>query len=481
MKESTMKCKSTWLCVLAMLIFTACSSDNSKADTDASTPPSQNTDTAEAAETRLADNFPDDLDFNDQQVRILNYENYIRTEDGNDIVSAAAYRAALAVQERLNVTYSIDIYPATDIGELVRQSILAASDDYEIVTPMATQGISIANENLLYSLSELPYIDSSKPWWCSNYMSSVALNANDPCIMLGSFSYNYLERSSVITFNQKLLGNNLDMSADELYDITLSGKWTVSYMQSLCKDFWGDLNGNGAVDVGDLFPLICSPQGNMHRLCYSAGLVFTERDADGYPVINMNREETISLVEDMTELFQTHGVANLGTVTDENAFVEGRALFEICRFYDVGTKMRNMNDDFGFLPYPKYDESIDGYYSITDAYAMVAAVPITAPDLNLASAVLEAMAAEGYYSIRPVYYEDALKIKYSRDDTASQIVDLITENCRTDFLFLNSLDGLGDIFKTLISANSTDFASQYTKLEKKALKRLEKLIEQYEN
>ena len=134
MKESTMKCKSTWLCVLAMLIFTACSSDNSKADTDASTPPSQNTDTAEAAETRLADNFPDDLDFNDQQVRILNYENYIRTEDGNDIVSAAAYRAALAVQERLNVTYSIDIYPATDIGELVRQSILAASDDYEIVT-----------------------------------------------------------------------------------------------------------------------------------------------------------------------------------------------------------------------------------------------------------------------------------------------------------------------------------------------------------
>ena len=139
-----------------------------------------------------------------------------------------------------------------------------------------------------------------------------------------------------------------------------------------------------------------------------------------------------------------------------------------------------MEDNFGFLPYPKYDESVDGYYSITDSYAMVVCVPITAPDPAFVSTVLEAMASEGYHSIRPIYYEDALKIKYSRDDTASQIVDLITENCRTDFLFLNSLDGLGDIFTTLIQKESSDFASQYSKMEKKALKKLQKLIEAYE-
>ena len=470
--------KTIWICIFSMILLTACGGDSKDKNEETSTLSS--TEATETEEMRIADGLPDDLDYNGQSIRILSYENYIRTEDGEDIVSSAAYRTSLAVQERLNVIYELDMRPASDVGNLARQSILAASDDYDIVTPMAVHGTSLSNENLLRGISELPYIDPSKPWWCDNYMSSVALNANDPSVLLGSFSYNYLERSSVIAFNQRLLNNNLDMSADELYHTALSGKWTIDYMQSLSKDFWSDLNGNGKVDIGDSFPFTYNPQENFGRMCYSAGIVFTERDTAGYPVINMNHEETVSLVGKMMSLYQTHGTANLNTVVDENAFVEGRALFEICRFYDVGRNMRDMEDNFGFLPYPKYDESVDGYYSITDSYAMVVCVPITAQDPAFVSTVLEAMASEGYHAIRPIYYEDALKIKYSRDDTASQIVDLITENCRTDFLFLNSLDGLGDIFTTLIQKESSDFASQYSKMEKKALKKLQKLIEAYE-
>nr|MBQ4320475.1 hypothetical protein [Clostridia bacterium] len=60
-------------------------------------------------------------------------------------------------------------------------------------------------------------------------------------------------------------------------------------------------------------------------------------------------------------------------------------------------------------------------------------------------------------------------IKYARDDVSSQMVDIITSNARTDFLSLNTLNGLGEIFKKLYIEKSENFASKYASLEASAI------------
>lgn len=84
-------------------------------------------------------------------------------------------------------------------------------------------------------------------------------------------------------------------------------------------------------------------------------------------------------------------------------------------FTDV-SYLRDMKDDFGIVPWPKYDESSDGYAANVDAGTDLFVVPITTADAERTSIILEALCAEGYRSVIPAYYEVALQKKYTRDD-----------------------------------------------------------------
>jgi hypothetical protein len=96
-------------------------------------------------------------------------------------------------------------------------------------------------------------------------------------------------------------------------------------------------------------------------------------------------------------------------------------------------------------------------------------------------AVLEALCAESYRSVIPAYYETALKVKYTRDEVSAQMIDIIHDSIRTDFTFVYyaSLNNAGMIYRTLVTAKSSDFISTYAKLEKGALSALDKLISAY--
>ena len=49
----------------------------------------------------------------------------------------------------------------------------------------------------------------------------------------------------------------------------------------------------------------------------------------------------------------------------------------------------------------------------------------SAGDLEMSSIVLEALAAEGRYTLLPAYYDVVLSRKYTRDDESAEMLDLI--------------------------------------------------------
>lgn len=60
-------------------------------------------------------------------------------------------------------------------------------------------------------------------------------------------------------------------------------------------------------------------------------------------------------------------------------------------------------------------------------------IPITNSKTEMTTAVLEALAAESYRTVTPMYYEMALKVKYTRDELSGIMIDLVRDGVVNDF------------------------------------------------
>ena len=91
-------------------------------------------------------------------------------------------------------------------------------------------------------------------------------------------------------------------------------------------------------------------------------------------------------------------------------------------------KLRDMKEEYGILPMPKFDEKQDQYYSIANDNFSLIAVPTTVKNPALTGAFLELMGEYSYKIVTPKYYEVAMKGKYLRDDESCQMFDIIVRS-----------------------------------------------------
>lgn len=157
----------------------------------------------------------------------------------------------------------------------------------------------------------------------------------------------------------------------------------------------------------------------------------------------------------------------------------GHALFIEAGFGNIVT-FRDMDIDFGVIPWPKYDESIDKYYGKVDASCSLFVVPVVAGDPARTSIILEALALKGYKSVIPTYYDVALTAKYARDNESADMLDIIRQGKIYDLgYYCNAVGDLSSTGYNLAKMSSPDFASFYAKNEKAATKALDKLVKAY--
>lgn len=143
--------------------------------------------------------------------------------------------------------------------------------------------------------------------------------------------------------------------------------------------------------------------------------------------------------------------------------------------------LREMEDEYGILPYPKLDELQENYRTVVHDCASIGVIPINCAHPEQTGAVLEAMNSESWKYVIPAWYETALKIKYVRDNVSAQMIDIIRDSITTEFAYVyaSKLDNAGKIFRTLTQKKSNDFASEWAKIQNGAENKLEKLYEAY--
>ena len=436
--------------------------------------------------------LPEGLDYTGETFRLITAEGYLSLPEDYDpaedssIINQAKHKQFMNTTDRLGVEFEYFVATPFEVAATwVYTAVNSWSDEYDAVFTVDYNMRTMAEMGFFKTVSELPYVDLDNPWWSKDYIEAVSLDPNDPYLLFGSITYNQaVERICCVFFNKRLLEEVHGLKDTDIYDMVLDGTWTVDKFLELAKGVYSD-NGDGIRNGQDTYGYITGGVDDLNHIIYSSGLEFTGRDEDGFPTLQMNNERTVSLVEKVLSLLTDESYYNASEDNPEGLsfpyarkFGEGKGLFLIQRFFSAPYHLE-MADDYGMVPMPKYDEETEGYTSIVTTYVQWGAVPVTCERVEMTSATLECLAYEGYQHLIPAYFENNLKLRFTRGDLSyeAKMLDIIAESVDTDFIYVNSLGGLGNIFKEVFTEGENIFASTYDSYEGVALSKLEQLIE----
>lgn len=485
--------------VTLLLLALLCSSCNTGNDTTVSPDTNTNTDTVtEVTDTAPRDGLSAELDYNGADVKFhaglwMNITKdplaaYYAEELSGDVLNDAMYNRNHTVDERLNVKLSFNWHETTwnsrtEELSYYTSAIMAGDDAFDIVSYIAHLLPSVCTDGSMYDLRSLEYMDLSKPWWTQFYNQAATVNGK-LYFATGDIALGVYQNTYCMYFNQALVD---DLSLEDPYTLVENGNWTLDTLQSLSAQSYADLNGDGKRDVEDQWGLLIEGGNCISGFMEACDVTIFDISADGKSVDYVfGSEHNINVIQEMCALLhESDGVYYRNNTTDLTAdqyvFYNGNVVFTGGWFGDTDY-YRELEFDYGVLPYPKYDENQTDYYTRVGTACPIVAVPVTTKDPSMVSAVLEVMAAEGYYQLRPAYFDTALKNKYSRDEKTKDMIDLIVDNITVDFgtIYVYVLDSISDQFKNTIAANNANWASQTAKWQTSVMTKLDALLESFQ-
>ena len=486
-----MKRKLSLLLALLMLAGTAvsCASENPESGNEAEVaaePAAEETvpEVEEEVEKPFLDNLPDDLNFGGTDFNMLfrssREADMFAEELTGEIVTDAVYERTVKLEDRLGVTFRHMLLP-DDSGQwraAISGSVSASDGAYDVVCPDYWWGIE--NGGYYINLMALPYLDFSQPYWCAGW------NNNDMFFgklytAVGSWSLDMIVNTEAVFFNKKLLG---DYALEDPYELVKENRWTADQMISMSETALLDVNGDGKFDPNnDTYGLIYNLHGG-RGLMYAMGMKLAYQTEDGSWSVDYFNDHFVEIYEKMYNIHNNTASVAYGSNVDMNGrFASDNLLFLVNNVGSArGTELREMDSDFGLVPYPKYDENQEDFisFNLGTAYA---AVLKSAKNPEMSAAVLEALCAENHKSVVPALYEDALKEKYARDPKTAEMLDLIQSTLYFDFTFVNdaALGALCNLYFDSVVSKSENVSSIAEKNKKPKEKMLAKLLESYEN
>ncbi|MBR4895446.1 MAG: hypothetical protein IKZ41_03385 [Clostridia bacterium] len=473
--------------LLALLLLASCAAGtagNDGTEAQSGNPSSDPSGTgSDTPETQVHDRVPA-MDFGqDMDLLMSNISwattNIVGDEITGDLIGDAQYNMKLSMEERFNTTineiYTDDIWSTAYVTRL----ITADDDTYEICFVLDLYAPGYANSGLVRSLEEVPYIDLTQLYWDQSLHPCVTI-AGKTWFAFGCFDLSYYDLTHILTFNKSL---NQDLNLDDPYTLVKEGRWTVDAFETAAKAAVRDVDGDGTMTEADSWGFTSVAKQILPCFWMSAGEQSIAKNEKDLPYLNIEgNERFFNIFGRMYAVMWDNEIWCPNTEDQNfwsgtvNMFGNNRALFAAQTFYYLN-EFRDLDADFGILPYPKFTEDQDGYHSRVEGGCKIAVIPINNKNPEYAGALLEAMAAYSYREIIPEYYEVVLKRKNSRDEDSSAMLDLIFSTRSYDLgdtWWCNELrDGM---FKPMFRDNVRDLASEIKKRSKVITKTIDRAI-----
>ena len=466
--------------------FLSCSdsgTNEENAETAASAPSavSEENTAAEETEPSIYDDVPTG-DFDGHEFRMLNVvSNYayvlLTAEElmGETINDAVFNRNAL-VGDTLNVTFSENIVGWGDISGEITNMVAADDYSYDIVFDEVQNSIKYPANGQVINLYDLSEINFEKPWWDAGSVET--LSVGDSLYMVnGDIHLMYGESAWVLFFNKNMLA---EYNLESPYTVIKEGRWTFDKMYEMISGVSLDLNGDGILNSDDQFGLATHSDFSLVLLT-SAGEGLLYKNENNIPEWKELPEKVFNLSEkihqqffDLNIAFQQYlsPIGSIGGIVDH--FMQGKSLF-LCEVLGHAKTLRDMEDNFGIIPTPKYDETQENYNTFIARSAQTLMVPVTNRELSRTAVILENLGAESFKSLRPAYYDVQLSGKTARDADSLEMLDIIFDGRRYEMAYIFGANTIGSAYITA-TEDGSELASAVTKITKAAKKNIEKTL-----
>ncbi len=429
----------------------------------------------------VSDDLPE-KDFGGYEFRIVTSDGktgqYWLEEATGDVVDDALFDRNTTVEDRFNCRLSVvqdDGYGV--ISGWITNQVSAGDDAFDLASMMSIELAKLATSNYLMNWYDVPNVNFDKPWWSASNKEALTLN-NRCYIAIGDYDFSTLGNTYCVFYNTTM-AESYDLP--DIYETVNAGKFTFDFIMNQTKDIYSDLNADGKRDNDDAYGYCSDSMSNMNTYLWAFDNPVFERDGDGIKFV-YKTEKISEIVAKLCDAFGNYegihqgggGVWNYGY----NQFEVGKTLYGNGMLGQTQWGLRDMEDDYAILPYPKWDEAQEKHYTMVDGSHTSQAIPTTSGNLETVGIITEALNAESYKQVVLPYCETALKAKGTRNEESIAMIDTLLRSRYFDFGYIyDGWSGCSFFMQNLISANNPNFSSMWESKEKTVMAHYQKIID----
>ena len=408
---------------------------------------------------------------------------YAEAENGERINDAVYHRNRMVEGK-----YNIKIVPIDGSGGIYNdkikkdfeRSVLAEDRSFDMAMSGVYDSSLLSTQGYLVNLYDIPHINLAKPWWDIPVNETLKI-LNKLYFGISCMGINDKDDSFCILFNKQMAQ---DLGIENPYQIVRDNRWTFDNFMNTAKAAAADLNGDGVMGPEDRYPY-SGFDAEVWNLFIASGERVARIDDAGLPYFTMVTDRALNVYETVYKIFtedgfmlNTSGSPDLHEETYKLLY-QNQVLFAGAAM-TVVQKARAMEQDFGMLPYPKFDAGQEKHYTICGLWGPTAVtVPITNLELERTGIIVEAMVAEGMNTIFPAYYDINLVTKGLRDEDSKEMLDIIMAGRGYDVGMLYDWGGIRWITINAIQAKRASFMQDYEKIEVAAERAMQKTIDEF--
>lgn len=403
-------------------------------------------------------------------------------EENGEIINDAMVSRDRTISEGWGVNIVYTVFDSRGaVADAVTKSVRAGEDAYDIVIAPPCQALdTMVQSGICLDLTGLDALDLDAEWWSPSMNRSMRHNGRIYAAA-GPMALCYVYSPYAFFVNLSMAQN---FGLADVYDIVTGGKWTIDGMASMMSEATSDINSDGVMDISDRYGLTTTMESGK-AFYLGCGADMAVKTDDGAEIL-MASEKSVEILDRLNSIMR--GVDAYCTDGDSaysadsqfkiSFFVQSRALFAAAPIQWGVLSFRDMKDDYAILPYPKYNEDQNDYYThMNSFFPYGAAVPVTNTKTRETGTLMEALAYLSHTTILPLIHNVVLKEKVARDEQSKVMLDILYKNVKIDLNSIYDFGGSASLLREYAVGESDNFVSAYAKIEQKVEDAVQKMLD----
>jgi len=370
------------------------------------------------------------------------YTDIVREAMSGEILDDAIYTRNREIEAKFNINIKEFPVIVDQSAQRLRTIVKAGDDIYDAAYIPGNAAIPIGTlvtDNILYNLNDIPGLNLDQKWWNQSVIQDSMIGRSKSLYFaFCDMNIMPLQCAFCVYINEDMIKN---LGLDLPYSLVKNGKWTYDEFYKYMKA-GAQLNGGAdkfkwELNGPAIYGYTSFSSGTL-ALMTASGERGISIDETGMPVFALANERFYNVCDKLSGILSTKAKGEYLTANDYSSGFHFEMIFNNCRALMMGGELkaadsfRDMENTYGIVPNPKYDEAQERYYTAITVPVPVLVVPVTNNNTERAGIILDAMAYLSNKDITPVFFDVTMSQKRLRTEESIDMLYIIKDSLYFD-------------------------------------------------